>query len=162
MVNQFNIKIIIKFYQTIYILSIDYWALMFTSDWASPGVRLRLQKLVRFRLVGKWAKFTFLETIMSHDTISWKNCHIGWVGCDNNRYTLSINFWALLFGSDWASPGVRLRLKKLARFGSVGKWAKFKFLETIMSHDIISWENHHIRWVGCDNNLEGSYTLISL
>ena len=95
--------IIIKFYQTIYILSIDYWALMFTSDWASPGVRLRLQKLVRFRLVGKWAKFTFLETIMSHDTISWKNCHIGWVGCDNNRYTLSINFWALLFGSDWAS-----------------------------------------------------------
>ena len=94
MVNQFNIKIIIKFYQTIYILSIDYWALMFTSDWASPGVRLRL--------------------------------------------------------------------KKLARFGPVGKWAKFKFLETIMSHDIISWENHHIRWVGCDNNLEGSYTLISL
>ena len=77
-------------------------------------------------------------------------------------YILSINSWALHIVLDWASPGVRLRLQKLVRFRLVGKWAKFKFLETIMSHDIISWENHHIRWVGCDNNLEGSYTLISL
>ena len=83
--------IIIKFYQTIYILSINSWALHIVLDWASPGVRLRLKKLVRFRPVGKWAKFACLETMMSHDTISWKNYRIWWVGCDNNRYTLSIN-----------------------------------------------------------------------